>query len=72
MYPHHIQQLQTARIDAANALHDADARARALFVDGPASEYTTALTAAQAARRAHDGAEQELSAALTAWRREGE
>jgi len=72
MYPDHIQRLQGARIDAANALHDADARCRALFVDGLTTEYDAALKAVNAARFALYDAEQALSAAITAWRREGE
>jgi hypothetical protein len=72
MYPVHIEKLQSARIDAANALHDADARCRALFVDGLTTEHDAALKAVNAARFALYDAEQALSAALTAWRREGE
>lgn len=71
MYPDHIRTLQSARIDAANALHDADAHARSLFVDGPADEYAAALAAAKAARAAHEDADLSLSAALTEWRRGG-
>lgn len=72
MYPAHIQHLQAARIDAVNVLHDADARCRALFVDGPADEYAEAVDASKAARAAFDEAEQSLSVALTEWRREGD
>jgi len=72
MYPAHIQRLQGARIDAANALHDADARCRALFVDGLTTEHDAALKAANAARFALYDAEQALSAAIAAWRREDE
>lgn len=72
MYPDHIQRLQSARIDAANALHDADARCRALFIDGPAADYDTALAASKIARAALHDAEEELSTALTEWRREGD
>jgi len=72
MYPDHIQRLQGARIDAANALSDADARCRALFDDGPSAEYDTALAASKTARAALDDAERALSAAIAAWQREGE
>jgi hypothetical protein len=74
MYPAHIQQLQSARIDAVNAMHDADARCREAceLFDDPHGKYAAALSASKAARVALGDAEQALSAALTAWRREGE
>lgn len=70
MYPVHIEELQSARIDAANDLAEADALVRSLFTEGPASEYVDALTAAKTARAKLDDAELSLSAALTEWRRE--
>ncbi len=74
-----IERLQAARIDAANRLHDADARLRGLLSGGDADHCTEldgAITAAKEARAIaqgeSDAAEESLSSALTEERLDSE
>lgn len=76
-----LKQLNVQRIDAKNALYDADANLHALRTkwderqdDDPelAAEISEAWVARDEANRAHDAADQEYSAELTRQRVEYE